>query len=140
MPNINFLAVFISAIAAMAVGSGWYSLSSPTGKLWLKELGFKEPTPEENKKMAGMMMKSMLIYFVGVLVTMYVYFHMLATYKTVDYPMALQGAFWTWLGFFAAPGISPVVFERKSWKLFAVNQGFNLIMLAIASVIFVAMR
>lgn len=50
MPQINYLAVFLAAVAAMAVGSLWYSLKSPTGKIWLKELGFKEPTAEEQKK------------------------------------------------------------------------------------------
>ena len=139
MPQINYLAVFLAAVAAMAVGSLWYSLKSPTGKIWLKELGFKEPTAEEQKKMASAMMKSMSIYFIGVMITMYVYFHMLATYQTVTYSMALQGAFWTWLGFFAAPGMSPDDFERKSWKLLAVNQSYNLVLLIIAALIFVAM-
>lgn len=138
MPQINLFAVLISAIAAMAVGSFWYSFSSPTGKAWLKELGFKQPTPEEMKAKGGEAMRSMAIYSVGVFITMYVYFHMLATYQTTTYGMALQGAFWTWLGFMATLGMSPVLFERKSWKLFAINQGFNLIMLVMASVIFVA--
>gem|GEM_PF-5880305 len=30
MPQINYLAVFLAAVAAMAVGSLWYSLKSPT--------------------------------------------------------------------------------------------------------------
>lgn len=136
---INLLAVLLSTIAAMAVGSFWYSLSSPTGKIWLKELGFKAPTPEEMKAKGGEAMRSMMIYSVGVFVTMYVYFHMLATYQTATYWIGLQGAFFTWLGF-CHSGLSGVVFERKSWKLYAVNQGFNLIMLVMASLIFVALN
>ncbi len=140
MPHIDLLAVLLSAIAAMAVGSFWYSFSSPMGKIWLKEVGFKTPTPAEMMAKNKEAMRAMAIYSVGVFVTMYVYFHMLATYQTATYWISLQGAFFTWLGFFAMPGIAGVVFEQKSWKLYAVNQSFNLIMLTIASLIFVAMN
>lgn len=139
MPIINPWAVLVAAIVAMVLGSVWYSFKTPTGKLWLKELGTKAPTPEEMKAKNKEAMRAMGLYSIGVLVTVYVLFHMLATYKTMTYTMALQGALWTWLGFYAAPGIGSVVFEQKSWKLYAVNQGFFLVMLTISSLIFVAM-
>lgn len=139
MPYINFYAVGLSTLAAIILGFFWYSDALPTGKLWLKEMGFKTPTKEENQKMMKKMMGSMAIYFTGTIVLMYTFFHMLATYKTMNYTMALQGAFWTWFGFMATIGLSSVTFEGKSWKLYFLNQAFNFLMLLIASLIYVAM-
>ncbi len=49
---MNYLAIIISTVYAMVLGSAWYSLIF--GKLWMRSLGWSEKVIEKQKKMANM--------------------------------------------------------------------------------------
>lgn len=44
-------------------------------------------------------------------------------------------AFWIWLGFIATVNLGSVLWEDKSWKLYAINVGYYLVTLLIGAVI-----
>ncbi|MBI3341789.1 DUF1761 domain-containing protein, partial [Candidatus Curtissbacteria bacterium] len=85
----------------------------------------------EKAKKAGMMPKQMAIAALGALVMSYVLAHFvqLGTNAT-----AVDGAmvgFWIWLGFIATTTLSSVLWERKSWNLYLLNNGYYLVLLLI---------
>ena len=51
----------------------------------------------------------------------------------------LSSAIFAWLGFYVPVDLGAVAWERKSWKLFAINTGYHLMMLIVAAVILMSM-
>jgi hypothetical protein len=47
----------------------------------------------------------------------------------------MSSSIFTWLGFYLPTDLGSVAWERKSWKLFAINTGYHLLMLVIAATI-----
>ncbi|MBP9771502.1 MAG: DUF1761 domain-containing protein [Candidatus Pacebacteria bacterium] len=133
MFEINYLAILVSGVVAMIVGGLWYG--PLFGKQWMTLMGMNcDPasiTPEQKKQMY----KSYAFMFVGSLVMAFVFSTTLAAFGAVGASMALQGAFWTWLGFFVPVLMGSVLWEMKPWKLFFINAGHYLISLAITALI-----
>jgi hypothetical protein len=48
---------------------------------------------------------------------------------------AMNAAIFTWLGFYVPGHLSSTVWEQKSWKLFGINSGYNLLSLLVAALI-----
>lgn len=46
----------------------------------------------------------------------------------------------TWLGFYVPVDLGAVAWEKKSWKLFAINAGSHFAMLLVASLVLVYMK
>ena len=47
----------------------------------------------------------------------------------------LNSAIFTWLGFYVPGHLGATVWENKSWKLFAINTGYNLVSLLVVALI-----
>lgn len=132
---INWLAVLTCMVAAMMIGSFWYSPAG-FGNAWMKELGIK-PSDVEAMKKKGMqgMWKSYALQAVASIVTA-VMLSNIGTYGAATGP--LMGAalgFSIWLGFFATTSISHVTWEGRSWKWWAITNGYNLLMLVVMGMI-----
>lgn len=138
MPEINYWAVLVSAVAAMVVGAVWYG--PLFGKMWMAGMGWDKLPPEEvekKKKSAG---TAYIQQFVGALLTAYVLAHVLWAYsialpEVVGIAAGLQGAFWLWVGF-----ILPVVYGKKLWEgkrlaYVAVDLGHYLVSLLVMGMI-----
>ncbi|MEK9157341.1 MAG: DUF1761 domain-containing protein [Patescibacteria group bacterium] len=135
--EVSLIAPFVCAVANMVLGMVWYNPATPVGKMWMKESGHKmESMTEKQKKMMGF---SYLIAFVCAYTMAYVLGHVLAFAETASYGEALQGAFWMWLGFVATVGTGVVLWEGKSWKLWAINTGYYLVAMLIMSTILFGM-
>lgn len=125
--DINYLAVLVVAIVAMVIGAVWYS-TSLFGRAWMKETGTKMDA-------GGSATTGYVIAFVSSLVIAYV----LSNF--VDYAGAtnvMDGAitgFWAWLGFVATTTAMNYVFEGRSWKLFWINTGMQLVNIVVAGAI-----
>jgi hypothetical protein len=123
---INYLAVIISAIASMIIGALWYG--PIFGKQWIALQGWSPQEMEANK--AKGMTKSYILMFVGSLVMAYVLSHSLvfaADYLGVYGASAgLMAGFWSWLGFIAPVTLSVVLWDGKPWKLWFLNNGYQL--------------
>lgn len=112
MNEVNWVALIAAGVASMAVGFIWYG--PLFGKAWMKLSGHKEMGDKKE------MPKTYGIMFVGSLVTAYV----LAVLNA-----DLMTAFWIWLGFQATLLLHSVLFEGKSWNLYFLNAGHQLISL-----------
>ncbi len=138
---INYLAIIACAVVSMVLGSLWYG--PLFGKSWMKEMGISKPDTTD-AKMKKEMNKSYSLMFVGSLVMAYVLAHSLvfaSTYLKVEGASAgVMAGFWSWLGFIAPVTLGSVLWERKSWKLWMLNNGYQLVNICVAGVILALWR
>ncbi|MBP6085104.1 DUF1761 domain-containing protein [Candidatus Gracilibacteria bacterium] len=116
---INYVAVLLAAVAAMIVGSLWYS-PLLFGKRWGAEmlLGKKTPAPVKSE-----MIIAMVGMFLGAIVMSYVLAYMFLAVGVDTLVGAITVAAWLWLGFVVVPAASMVLFERRSLSLFMITVG-----------------
>lgn len=134
--KINFLAIIVAVIANFILGSIWYM--PLFGKIWGKEMGYdSDVKPDKNP-----MYKGMLYMVLGNFLFAWVFAHNLGAWQFVPgmdqmgtFSIALSSAFFTWLGFYFPGHLSATVWERKSWKLFAINGGYDLVSLLVVALI-----
>ena len=112
MQDINWVALIAAGVASMVVGFIWYG--PLFGKVWMKLSGLKEMGDKDKMPM------NYIIMFVGSLVTAYVLSVLGASLMT---------AFWVWLGFQATLLLHSVLFEGKSWNLYFLDAGHQLVSL-----------
>lgn len=137
--HINWMALLIAVIANFAWGSLWYM--PLFGKAWSKEMGFSM----EEKAPAGSMTKGMIFMVIGNFLMAWVFAHNMAVWNPVTWGLppstmsgssnALMAAIFTWLGFFLPGDLGSTQWERKSWKLFFINTGYNFTSLLIVAMI-----
>lgn len=132
---INYSAVVAAAIASMFIGFVWYG--PLFGETWKKLSGI---TVEriDNARAKGMG-KIYFFAFVSSLVMSYVLAHSLifaaAYFKTGGISAGLMSGFWNWLGFIAPVTLGAVLWEGKSWKLWALMNGYYLVSLLLMGMI-----
>lgn len=126
---INLLAVLVCGLAAIVLGSFWYSPAG-FGTAWMKEVGITQAQMEEAKKKGmSVMWKQYVIAFVSALLTAYVLAHFANYAGASDAMGGAQLGFWAWLGFFATTSTASVAWEGKSWKWWMLTNGYNLVLL-----------
>lgn len=125
--NINFAAVAVCVLLSFILGFVWYAAIFT--KPWTKEMGY-DPDMRPDKKQ---MMKGMLVSIIGNFLFVWMLAFYLAGWKYIPnsdqmgtMSFAVNSALSVWLGFFVPVHLSKVVWEKHSWKLFAINSGFNL--------------
>ncbi len=115
-PEINYLAVLVSALAFFVIGSIWYS-PLLFASAWIKELGFtKENAPKGN------MFKTFGISFLLMLVMAF----NLAAFigNGMGWQFGLTAGALTGIGWVAlAIGIN-YLFEQKSFRIWLINAGY----------------
>ncbi len=130
---INIWAVLVSAIASMVVGSIWYG--PLFGKMFMKEMGMDQWSPEKQEAMK----KKMALSYFGQFIASIVMFTILNGLITWTAPARTSGfgmgiAFFMWLGF-----VVPLAFGNAMWggkfKLFWLSIGNMLITLLAAGAI-----
>ncbi len=131
MPEVNYLAVLVAAIASMVVGSLWYS-PLLFGKVWMHLAGMHE---HDAKKGMG---QAMMLQFIASLVTAYVLAHFMFYTNANMIVDGLQGAFWIWLGFVATSMMGDAIFAKKPWKLYFINSFHYLASLLVMGAIIAA--
>lgn len=136
-PNVevNYLAVFVSAIVSMIIGSIWYG--PLFGKQWMSLMGFTQKDIEKAKKKG--MGKLYFAGFVSALVMAFVLAHFVGVFATTVME-GIQTAFWIWIGFFATVMLGSVLWEGKSVKLYILNVAYYIVNLIIISTILVLWR
>jgi hypothetical protein len=132
---VNYWAVIVSAIVAMVLGFIWYG--PLFGKQWMKLMGISR----ESMKKTDNMWVLYLLQIIGVLLMVYVLSHSLVFtsrffgHLTPTLQDGLMVAFWSWLGFIAPVTLGTVLWEQKSWRLWFLNNAYQLITLLIAGMI-----
>ncbi len=115
-PEINYLAVLVSALAFFVIGSVWYS---PVlfANAWMKELGFSEEKPS-----TANMVKTFGISFLLMLIMAFNLAAFIGNGMGWQYGLsagALTGIGWVAL----AIGIN-YLYERKSFRIWLINAGY----------------
>jgi hypothetical protein len=117
MPEVNFIAVVVAAVASFLIGGLWYS-PALFGKAWQREAGL---TDEQLK--SGNTLKIFGLSLVLSLLAAWMFATFLGPRpKTADgfiYGFS-AGLFWVAASF----GIN-YLFERRSFKLFCINGGYH---------------
>lgn len=135
MVPINYVAVLVSAVSSMVLGALWYG--PLFGKKWIAMMGWTDE--QINSAKSKGMGKQYSIMFVGSLVMAYVLAHatvFASSYlNTSGVSAGLMSGLWNWMGFIAPVTVSSVLWEGKSWKLWCLNNGYNLTSLLIMGII-----
>ncbi|MFT7184288.1 MAG: hypothetical protein ACI9QC_000626 [Oceanicoccus sp.] len=132
--EINFLAVLVAAIVSMIIGSMWYS-PLLFGNIWMKLSGVK--MPQNKEKHQKMMLTGYGIGLLTSVVAAYVMAHFVVITEATDAAAGAQLGFWIWLGFIATTQFGPVIWERRSPKLFFIGTS-NMLVTSLAMGIILA--
>jgi hypothetical protein len=126
--HVNYLAVLVAAIASYVIASVWYGVVFR--KVWT------DLTKITEMKLTA---KNIVIVFIGTLMMSYVLDHSVAFGNAYVHSSGLagglQGGFFNWLGFIAPLTLTGVVYEKRPWKLWALDNGFWLVSLLVMGAI-----
>lgn len=135
MVEVNYIAVFVSAFLSMILGTIWYG--PLFGKPWMKMMGIKKE--DMNGVSSSEMGKLYGIQFLGSVIMAFVLAHSLVFAKSYlslsGVQAGLQSGFWNWLGFIAPVTLGSVLWERRPWKLWLINNSYYLTLLAMMGVV-----
>lgn len=136
MVEVNYLAVLAAGVVSFALGWLWYG--PLFGKRWAALSGVTMPgmmTPELKRDMR----RNYALTLAGSLVMAYVLVHMLtfasAYLDAAGASAGIAAGFWSWLGFIAPVLLAPVLWEGKSWRLYALNVGYYFVSLLVMGAI-----
>lgn len=121
--DINYGAVIAAMVVSMIIGSLWYS-KIMFGKVWMKLAGLKE-----NEMGSGNF--GYLVTAVLSLVQAWILAHFVQYAGSGTFAEGAITGFWLWLGFMAITSAVNFVFEGRPWKLWKINAGYFLVVLAI---------
>jgi hypothetical protein len=127
MPEINWIAVVVAALASFLLGGLWYS---PVlfGKAWQRETGLSD-----EKLKQGNMAKIFGLSFILALLAAWNFANFLGPRPSLVFGTAVgasAGLLWVASSF----GIN-YLFERKSLKLFLINGGYHTLQFAIIGLV-----
>jgi hypothetical protein len=137
---INYIAVIVAAVVNMILGFLWFG--PLFGKKWMALMGITQQQMDEMKTSSSAKNKMMMSYgivFVGALVMAFVLAHSLifakAYLQVSGVSAGLMAGFWSWLGFIAPVTLGSVLWEKKPWMLWVLNNAYWLIGLLLMGLI-----
>lgn len=139
MPEINYWAVLVAGVVSMIIGGLWYG--PLFGKMWMKGQGLDPNDKERMEKMKKAAGSAYAQMFIGSLIQMYVFAHVLwafdaaLTEKMGPVAAGLQGGFWMWLGFILPVKYGDKLWSGKKFNYVAIDLGYYLVLLLISGVI-----
>jgi hypothetical protein len=126
--HINFLAIFLAALASYVIAAVWYAVLF--SKLWKKLTGIEEMKPSPVK---------MVIVFAGSLVMSFVLYHNIvfgnAFFHMSGITGGVMGGFFGWLGFIAPVTLTNVIYEKRPAQLWLLDLAFWFISLIVMGII-----
>jgi hypothetical protein len=126
--HVNFLAVFVAACANYLIATVWYAFLF--GAIWKKLTGISDMKPAP---------MNMVIVFIGSLVMSFVLLHSIvfgnAYLGKGGIPGGLMGGFFGWLGFIAPVTLTNVIYEKRPWKLWLLDNSFWVLSLLVMGAI-----
>lgn len=128
MIQVNWVAIILSAIAAMVVGMVWYG--PLFGKMWMGLTGMR--MTEEGKKQAP---KMYAVMFLGVIVEAFILSHFIHYAGAYSLMLGFKTGVWAWLGFVAPVMLGNYMFTKKPLNLYFIDAGYALVNLVIMGAI-----
>jgi len=135
MVPVKLMTVLIAAIISFGIGWAWYS-DMLFGKPWRKLMGVSE----SSMKPGNDFMVKMLVLGLGSSILMaFVLSHAVVFANSylgeTGLVLGLMTGFWNWLGFMVPILISSYLYEKRSFKLVAINASYWLVSLLVMGVI-----
>ncbi len=122
--DINYLAVAVAAVSSFGIGALWYS-PALFGKAWMRENGLSE----EKIRSSNMA----LIFGVSFLLSVIISFNLAAFLgKDAGLAWGLTAGGLAGIGWVAASLGILYLFERKSFRLFLINAGYQAVTYVVA--------
>ncbi|MEO8637777.1 MAG: DUF1761 domain-containing protein, partial [Candidatus Taylorbacteria bacterium] len=125
--TINYLAVLVCALAAMAVGFVWYG--PLFGKAWMKIMGAESMTAEQKQSMKKMMGGMYFLQFVLSFVTAGALAYHISNWA--GNASSLGIALCAWFGFVMTTNAGACLWSGKppkvAWRMFYISSGAQLI-------------
>ena len=135
--QINVIAVLVATFVTFILGFAWYA--KLFAKPWMKEMGYDPNMRPDGKTMA----KGMALMVIGNFLFAWVLAFYFAGWRLLPggpaefgtLAFALNSALSVWIGFFLPVHLSRIVWEKHSWKLFAINSGYHLVATGVVALI-----
>ena len=134
--EVDFVALLVGAVASFVVGFIWYS-PGVFGSMWMQMSGISKSDMEEAKKKG--MMGNMFAGFLAQLVMGYVLWMFMSSTGMTEPAGGVETAAWLWLGFVATILLGTVLWERKPFKLYALNAAHWLVAMCVMGAVLGAM-
>ncbi|MEM7301717.1 MAG: DUF1761 domain-containing protein [Pseudomonadota bacterium] len=128
--GVNYIAILVSAVAAMAIGAAWYSTLA---KQWVAAVGFSQEQIDEVENGGNP-----IIYVFAALshlVMAYFLAGVIGHLGQVTISGGLTTAFFLWLGFVVTTMIVNHRFQMKPWSLTIIDAGHYLAVLLVQGAI-----
>lgn len=123
--GIRIVPVVVAAVATMVIGFLWYS-PLLFARPWMQAMGYD---PDDKAKRAEMQKGAALIYAGAMLASLAAAFVLAKIIEITTVNAALYGmkvGFAVWIGFVTTVQFTAFLFERKPFKLYAINTGYQL--------------
>ena len=133
-PEINFAAIFICAIFLWILGAVWYS-PVMFAKKWMQLIGITREPGKRDGLLLGMTAS-----FFGDLVISFVLANVLVWAHVTGFKRGAVLGILMWMGFIAAPNLPQGLYEKRPFKLFAINSGYWLVGLFVVGGILASWR
>ncbi len=129
--NVHWLSVVVSTLAAWVLGALWYA-PPLFGKIWQKDLGFSDEYLKEGNmaKTFGLSMVMMFVMAFGMQLMMYGHGETSMGWKEGIHHGLYVGVF-----FVASSVAINYLYQRRSFRLWAVDALYQVIILAIMGAI-----
>ncbi len=126
--NVNIWALLVSSLTSLAIAGFWYS-DYAFGKQWRAFNSNLFTMGSDN------MTRLYIGQFILTLITNFVLARALFYTGAATWIQGLAVAVAIWIGFIAALGASSILWEKKPWKLVAINTGSYLAALVVSGII-----
>jgi uncharacterized protein DUF1761 len=120
--TINYWALVVATVVKIFIGMVWYS-PKLFGKQWIQLVNC---TPDEMK---ARMPKLLLGDFVSTFIMAFVLVHAVHYAGANSAALGAAVGFFNWLGFVLVTLFASTAYEKRPWRLFLINNGFQLISL-----------
>ena len=123
--GVPVVPVIVAAIVTMVLGFLWYS-PLLFARPWMRAMGYD---PDDKAKLAEMQKGAGLMYAGAMLASLASAFVLAKVIEITTVNAALYGmkvGFAVWVGFVTTVQFTAFLFERKPFKLYAINTGYQL--------------
>jgi len=130
---VNVLALVVMALGKSAIGFIWYS-PALFGKVFVRLAGCDEAKLMKN------LPRALLVDVVANFVMAFVLVHAVVYAGATAFSQGLAVGFFNWIGFVAVSMLFSVNFEQRPFRLFLLNNGFQLITISVMGAILAVWR
>jgi len=135
--KIKYPAVIVATLVYFILGGLWYSPLLFANKF----MQLMNWTPEQLRQMESQSHgKELAIAFVMSFLLVYILAHFVQYTKATTAIGGIQTAFWLWLGFIVTTQVPSVLFEGRSFGIFLIHIGYQLVGCVLAGAILAVWR